>query len=262
MDYKFKKENYEFWVERLKKNKKTQVCTNDIGLDELESKQILSRLKDNKSILEIGCGNGLLYQEIHKLFDVKKYIGIDFVDELIQHCNKKKINKRDKFLQLDMTEIKKNTFDTKFDFIISKRAIQNVIDHKLQLKIIDNYGYFLKKNGLMILVESSNDAQVNINSERKKYRLEKINAPFHNLFFSDGLISSNRFKNVKLTKVIPFASDFYFITRIIYARFAKEFLKKTPHYNHPLQKIALSMSDNLSTKDYSQIKCYIFSKKN
>ena len=71
MDYKFKKENYEFWVERLKKNKKTQVCTNDVGLDELESKQILSRLKDNKSILEIGCGNGLLYQKIHKLFDVK-----------------------------------------------------------------------------------------------------------------------------------------------------------------------------------------------
>ena len=66
MDYKFKKENYEFWVERLKKNKKTQVCTNDVGLDELESKQILSRLKDNKSILEIGCGNGLLYQKIHK----------------------------------------------------------------------------------------------------------------------------------------------------------------------------------------------------
>lgn len=89
-----------------------------------------------------------------------------------------------------MTRVKKNTFDTKFDFIISKRAIQNVIDRKLQLQTIDNFGYFLKKGGLMILVESSNDAQANINLERKKYGLKKINQSFYNLFFSDHLIFS------------------------------------------------------------------------
>jgi len=261
MDYRLKKENYEFWVKRIKKNQPNQVCTNDVGLDRLESNQILSKLKNNKSILEIGCGNGLLYEEIRRLFDVEKYVGTDFVSELIQICDAKKIDEKDAFLQLDMTEVNKNSFDTTFDFIVSKRAVQNVLEHKLQLETIDNFGYFLEENGLMILVESSNDAQQNINAERKKYGLEKINAPFHNLFFDDNLVSSYKFKNLRLLDIIPFASDFYFITRIIYSRLAKEYLDEIPNYDHPLQKIALSMDDKLSTRDYSQIKCYTFARK-
>ena len=111
MDYRLKKENYEFWVKRIKKNQPNQVCTNDVGLDRLESNQILSKLKNNKSILEIGCGNGLLYEEIRRLFDVEKYVGTDFVSELIQICDAKKIDEKDAFLQLDMTEVNKNSFD-------------------------------------------------------------------------------------------------------------------------------------------------------
>ena len=73
-----------------------------------------------------------------------------------------------------MTLIDKNTFKIKYDYIVTKRAIQNVLDTKLQLKTIDDVGYFLKKNGKMILVESSINAQNNINKLRKKFRLTKI----------------------------------------------------------------------------------------
>lgn len=58
MDYKYKKENYEFWLSRLKEKSAGQVCTNDLGLDVLEAEQILSRLRDGAKVLEIGCGNG------------------------------------------------------------------------------------------------------------------------------------------------------------------------------------------------------------
>ena len=69
MEYKYKKENHDFWVDRLKKNPKNQVCTNDVLLDKIETQQILNILKDDCSILEVGCGNGLLYQEIKKKFN-------------------------------------------------------------------------------------------------------------------------------------------------------------------------------------------------
>jgi cyclopropane fatty-acyl-phospholipid synthase-like methyltransferase len=261
VDYKFKKENYEFWLERLKTNSPNQVCTNDIGLDVLESQQILSKISDNKSVLEIGCGNGLLYEDLRKSFDLSKYVGTDFVDELVKECDSKKIDKRDVFMQLDMTEVDSNTFNSKFDFIVSKRAVQNVLDHKHQIEAIDKFGYFLDENGLMVLVESSNDAQQKINSERKKYGLNEINAPFHNLFFDDDLIRNHNFKNVRLQSIESFASDFYFITRIVYARYATEYLNEDPNYDHPLQKIALTMSNNQITRDFSQIKCYTFVKK-
>ena len=35
-NYKYKKENYNFWVDRLKKQKENLVCTKDINLDKLE----------------------------------------------------------------------------------------------------------------------------------------------------------------------------------------------------------------------------------
>ena len=102
MEYKFKQENYNFWVERLKSNMPNQVCTNDVGLDVIESKAILSRISDGTSVLEIGCGIGLLYEEMRKLFNLDKYVGTDFVEELIAECNIKKTDERDEFKQLDM----------------------------------------------------------------------------------------------------------------------------------------------------------------
>ena len=261
MDYKFKQDNYDFWVERLNSNSPNQVCTNDVGLDAIESNAILSRISDGASILEIGCGNGILYEQLRRLFNLEKYVGTDFVKELVAHCNTKKIHARDEFIQLDMTQVDSQTFDSKFDFIVSKRAIQNVIDHKLQIEAIDNFGSFLKDGGLMILVESSSNAQQRINSARQEYKLPKISAPFHNLFFDDELIRNHTFQNVNLVDIEPFASDFYFVTRIIYARYAKEFLNEDPNYDHPLQKIALSLSEKQRTKDFSQIQCYLFEKK-
>jgi len=261
MNYKFKQDNYDFWKKRLKFNSPEKVCTNDVNLDILESKQFLDENLQGKTILEIGCGNGLLYNKICKRYKIKKYIGVDFVKELVEFCKKKYYGS--KFIQLDITEIKKNSFKNKFDYIISKRTIQNVLNQSLQLKIIDTLGLFLKKNGRIILVESSKDAQNNINLERKIFKLKKIIPPFHNLFFSDKKIKNHVFKNVKLVNIHPFASDFYYVTRLIYAIYAKFFLKKKASFYHPLQNVALNISVNskLSTTRYSQVKKYIFKKK-
>lgn len=160
-----------------------------------------------------------------------------------------------------MTLINKTTFPEKYDYIITKRAIQNILNHKLQLNIIDNAGYFLKKNGLMILVESSANAQKNINDLRRKYKLSKIIPPFHNLFFDDNKVKKYKFKNVKLLKIENFSSNFYFISRIIYAIYAKKFLRKNPIYGHPLNIIASTIKEDLLNKDLSQIKTYFFKKK-
>ena len=90
MDYKLKKENHDFWVERLKKkNPERQVCTNDVAFDDVEDNEILKRVEDNKSILEVGCGNGVLYSKLNKKLNNFKYTGTDFVKELINVCKNK-----------------------------------------------------------------------------------------------------------------------------------------------------------------------------
>ena len=47
-----------------------------------------------------------------------------------------------------MTLVSNKSFNEKFDYIISKRAIQNVLSNKLQISTIDNFGYHLKKMDL------------------------------------------------------------------------------------------------------------------
>lgn len=260
-NYKLKSKSYKYWVSRISNNLK-QVCTRDYQLDKVEENQIINRIRSNKNILELGCGHGLLVEKLIKLKKIKNYIGVDLVKELIDIPKTKfKNNKKITFIQKDITLIDNKTFNQKFDYIISKRAIQNILSKKLQLETIDKSGFFLKKDGLMILIESSANAQKNINILRKKYGLHKIKPPFHNLFLNDDKIRKYKFKNLELKEIVNFSSNFYFITRIIYAYGAKYFLKEELNYNHFLNKVALRLNDEILKIDLSQIKAYIFIKK-
>lgn len=259
-NYKFKKENYNFWLKRIRKQDR-KVCTNDVYLDLLEEDQIINNIRNNRTILEVGSGNGILLKRLLSKKKIRKYLGTDFVEELVEKSKKKFKKKNIDFEKVDMTAINKKSFKEKYDYIISKRAIQNVLSPKLQLKTIDNLGNFLKKNGKMILVESSSTAQKNINLYRKKYKLSKIIPPFHNLFFDDSKIKKYNFNHIKLEKIENFSSNYYFVSRILNAILCKKYLKKEASYSDPLNLVGLEINDNLLKIDFSQIKTYFFKKK-
>jgi cyclopropane fatty-acyl-phospholipid synthase-like methyltransferase len=66
-NYKYKIENYNFWLNRLKNYKEDLVCTKDIILDEIRRKSNYQKYKtNNSSILELGCGNGVIVKKILK----------------------------------------------------------------------------------------------------------------------------------------------------------------------------------------------------
>jgi len=259
LNYKLKKKNYDFWAKRSKK-KDSVVCTNDPRLDQLEIDQILNKINNNKSILEVGCGNGFILKRLLKEKKIKSYLGIDFVEDFIASAKKKYKSNKVNFEIFDISLINNITFKKKYDFIISKRTIQNILSQRLQMKIIDTLGHYLKKNGLMILVESSNTAQKNINKYRKLFSLPIIRPPFHNLFFNDLIIRSHKFKNIKLLNIDNFASGFYFLSRIIYASYAK-ILKEKVKYQHPLNQLGLNINSKVFKEDFSQVKTYLFKKK-
>ena len=109
---------------------------------------------------------------------IKNYFGIDFVDDFISLAKKKyKMNKVN-FATFDISLTNNRTFEKKYDYIISKRTIQNILSRKMQLNVIDKLGYHLKRNGLMILVESSQTAQKTINKYRKLFSLELLKIYF------------------------------------------------------------------------------------
>ncbi len=255
-NYKNKQKIHIFWKERLKR-KESLVCSNDEVIDNYETSEFIKLINSNKAILELGCGNGKFIRKLITQKKIKTYLGIDFVDELINYSKKRNKFKNINFKKFDMSQINKNSFNRNWDLIISKRAIQNILSEKLQLQIIDNLGFFLKKTGKIILCESSKTSQNNINKYRKIFGLHKINPPFHNLFFNDAKIKKFNFMNLKLSQIINFSSNFYFTTRIINAALKKKMNQKIKN-NDILNKIGTSIPNDVFAKDFSQVKFYVF----
>ena len=59
--------------------------------------KILSQIDDlnNKSILDIGCGNAMLYDYLIQLYPNLRYVGLDLLDEFLNNAMKRLSNKKD-----------------------------------------------------------------------------------------------------------------------------------------------------------------------
>jgi len=75
--------NHDFWKARVS-NPLEKICTNDVQLDRLETDQIIKRLSQNCSVLEAGCGAGVLARDIQSNLSLNRYHGFDFVQDLIE----------------------------------------------------------------------------------------------------------------------------------------------------------------------------------
>ena len=243
-----------YWNKRSKN--KLLKCTNDKLLEKNELKFLKSFIKKKSVILDIGCGEGTLLKYLRKNRNVKG-IGLDYSSDLIKIA--KKNSKNLEFICWDMKKIDKISFKLKnFDYIITKRSLQNLTSWKIQKKFINMLHKFSSKKTKIILIESSKNSLTKINIFRKKLKLSKINMPWHNLYLDDNKIINSKFKKIKLKKIHEIFSTYYFISRIINAANSKQ-LKKKPSYNDKLNLIGWKLPQNL-TKGFSQLKIYEFKK--
>lgn len=72
------------------------------------------------TFLDVGCGNGWVVRKIAKENNCKKSIGIDKSKKMIIQANKKIVNKKEKFVHIDIESWK---YSGKFDFIFSMEAL-------------------------------------------------------------------------------------------------------------------------------------------
>jgi len=103
-------------------------------------------IKNNQKVLDLGCGNGRLYQ----LFKGKKveYIGIDNSEKLIEAA-RERFNKP-KFIVSDALDLGTQFSRNEFDVIFSIAFLHHIPSKKLQLKILKDCFSILKPNGFLI----------------------------------------------------------------------------------------------------------------
>lgn len=250
------KSNKDFWNSRVD-NIPELVTSNDLNLNKLEISYLKNKIDElnPSSILDAGCGNGITFEQlkISKNKNIEK-VGFDQAEKLIEYANRKTIENTTFFVDTILnTKFLENPFinSKEFELIYTKRVIQNLNNFENQLKAINILISLLSKNGTLILIESFIEPFNNINSLRKKLKLDLITEPWYNNYINAKELLKHLEENYSLNvEIVPFASTYYYFSRIVNAKL-NSFINRTPEYKDFLNKLG-SFFPNY-TKKYSLV---------
>lgn len=171
-------------------------------------------------ILEIGCGNGVLLNELNKK-NYKSVIGIDYLKEFVDLSKSRKLP-----YKIEVGDVRDLHFeDSYFDVIIAERVIINLLNLDHQEKAFSEVRRVLKKNGHFIMFEALEDAWINSNEARQEFGLPEIPMASQNRWFKSGELENfinKKFEiiheiNGKKLQPKNVLSSHYFMTRVIHA---------------------------------------------
>jgi len=119
-----------------------------------EIRPFFSFLKKDDKVLDLGCGNGRLYQALER--QKIKYTGMDNSRNLINIAKKRFINpsspkKFPLFLKGDALKLRTQFPDQEFDAIISIALLHHIPSFRLRMKIIKDCFHLLKPGGFLMI---------------------------------------------------------------------------------------------------------------
>ena len=216
-------QNKVFWDEYARNSKQNPFGAHtDKHVVNLENDFIISQLKikNFKSLLDIGCGNGqrtILFSKYVK----GNVLGIDYSQEMIDYA-KFILSKQTKTIKskisFESRDIQNFSDDKKYDIIISCRCFVNQVSHSEQVKLFKKVYEKLNPKGSLIIAEISEEGNKRLINMRKKHGLKPTkprNPKTPNLYLSETKVFpkiSNLFKIIKIRR----GGVFYYISRIIH----------------------------------------------
>jgi trans-aconitate methyltransferase len=99
-------------------------------------------LKGNETILDLGCGNGVITRELANRVPYGAVVGVDSSPSMLEAAKAHKTAN----MELKLLDIDEMTFEAEFDVVFSNAALHWVLDHEKLLKKIYNA---LKQNGFL-----------------------------------------------------------------------------------------------------------------
>ena len=200
------------WNERAK-NEHDQRLVNiaDLAQRSLENDFVLSHLSSDDRILEVGCGNGFLTQELRK--HVSHVDAFDFAENMVESAIELYGEKNNRFFLDNLLEPIKT--EPPYDKIVCVRVLINLRDLDEQLKAIRNMQGMLKPGGKLLLLEGYQNGFTTLNALRSKSGIDGMKPAAIN-FYS------------KIEDVMPVLEELFevedsghlgmfdFLTRVVY----------------------------------------------
>lgn len=228
----------------------------DKNLLNLEIRLIKKRITEKSKILDAGCGEGEGTLEYSKLPGVKIH-AVDFSETRLKKAAKR-LSKKSRVTLKKVDFLGTYSLDKDYDFIISQRFLINLMEWKLQQKVILDFKSMLRMGGELIMLEGSIEGVERLNNLREEFGLNPIPVKWHNLFFDDHVLVNFMKKNNFILVEEDGLGEYFMLTRGLRPYFEKEL-----NWNSKFNKIAGSpkIKDILKLGPIcSRLKLWVFKK--
>lgn len=236
----------------------------DYNLREIEIEYLSRSLKDNSTILDVGCGNGysiLLFASKY----ASSFTGIDVVPEMIEQANTLK----NTFLLKGSAEFKtgnvtKLDFDNDtFDIVISERCLLNLPTRDMQWQAIREIARVLKPDGTYLMLEGTVQGLEHLNELRSMFNLDPIPDAdpqynwFSNKFDEDEMVIT-ALKSFRYLERVQRFGMYYLLSRIVHPLLVAP---EQPQYNAKINEIARLIADKIPDfENIGHVALFIFRK--
>lgn len=238
----------QFWEGRAQEGRRDNEITHrDIWQRWLEIEYIKAFLNKRARVIDIGCGNGYTTGLIAPL--VKEATGIDYSDAMIARA--RHTSPGIVFGVLDVANLKPSDYGI-FDIAISERCLINLTSWKDQRKAIGNIASVIKKGGLFLFIEGSQDGRGRLNAMRESVGLKAMPPVWHNLDFEEKRLLAYLKKFFTIEKRLHFGI-YDFIARVAHPLLVSP---EEPKYEAKINEIAARMA--LQRQDCRDISRTIF----
>jgi ubiquinone/menaquinone biosynthesis C-methylase UbiE len=228
----------------------------DKHLISLETDMIKNRIRPDSKILDAGCGEAEGTKNYAKIKGVKIHAA-DFSKTRLELA-KKNLRGANNVILKQVDFLGNYDLDSDYDYVISQRFLINLMELKLQKKVILDLMKRLKKGGRFLMFEGSVDGVKELNDFRALFKLDPIPVKWHNKFFDDkrlvGFMEKNKFKLIETGGL----GEYFLLTRGLRPIFDNKL-----NWDSPFNKIASgsNIKKLLNFNDrFSRIKLWVFEK--
>lgn len=151
-----------------------------------EIELIKQRILPNTKVLDVGCGEGegtLVYSTIAGVM----IHAADFSETRLRK-GAKTLKGRENVVLKQVDFLAEYSLDDDYDIIISQRFLINLMEWRLQCKVLLDLGAMLKPGGRLVLLEGSKQGVDSLNEFRAAWGLAPIPVKWHNLFLDDQVL--------------------------------------------------------------------------
>lgn len=255
-----RKEIIEYYRERATTDR--YATSPDFNLREVEIEYLSRWLRDERQVLDVGCGNG--YSDFcHAASFNSSFIGVDFVPEMVKAANQMlhqfELKGEVKFQVGDATQLE--FMDSAFDIVISQRCLLNLPNREDQWKAMKEISRVLKRGGYYLMLEGTLQGLSRLNDVRSLFGLDPIAeaAPGYNWF-------SNKFDEQEMLGVavtlferletIQRFGMYYFISRVIHPLLV---LPDKPRYDAQINAVARQICNQIPNyEDMGHVALFVF----